>query len=762
MRQGRLAEAEAAARRAVTVASGYFGRNSGQTGEALGTLTEVLAEQGRPADTVALAQVTLDVYRQMGAEPDSITMAAIRRALADALVASGDWPGALAEYSAIERDLAARPDDIEFLFQFNLTWALPRIAAGDPTDALERLRRVRDRLHQRIGAQRYESAEAEGLIAAAHSVLGDDEAALGHYRSALEVLLERANQSDSEEQTSSGRALRLRFILEHYLQTLFRQGSAGDIEEGFRIANVIRASRVDEALAAAAARAAVTDPALAELARTEQTMLLRIKALNGLLAQSGSRGDTDAELQRQLLTRLATLKSSRKSVIEQIAEQFPDYARLIDPRPARVTDIRRVLHDDEALVATYIARDHTYVWALRKSGPVHHAVAELGARKIAGIVTRLRGALEPDVQSLGDLPPFNLRRAHTLYAELLAPVAAGWRDAQQLIIIPHGALGSLPFALLPTEEPAEIPAEIGDDALLFAGYRGVPWLIRSHAVSRLPSASSLLALRAAKTSGLAELPFVGFGDPIFDAADSSTAVAGGTRSFGSSLRAVPRTRAVNSAALQSLPRLPDTAEEILNIARVVGADLERDVFLQRDANEARVKRMSAAGELRRYRVLSFATHGLVPGDLDGLMQPALALSSPQAAGVEGDGLLDMTEILGLELNADWAVLSACNTAAADGAGAEAVSGLGRAFFYAGTRALLVSNWPVHSAATTYLMSDVFERYAASDALPKAQALRQAMLTAIDEGAYTQDGEALFSYAHPIFWAPFTLVGDGAI
>jgi CHAT domain-containing protein len=89
-------------------------------------------------------------------------------------------------------------------------------------------------------------------------------------------------------------------------------------------------------------------------------------------------------------------------------------------------------------------------------------------------------------------------------------------------------------------------------------------------------------------------------------------------------------------------------------------------------------------------VIAFASHALVPYDLDGLDQPAIALSAPSVTGDDEDGLLTMGEIMALKLNADWVVLSACNTAAAQGAGAEAVSGLGRAFFYAGTRAILAS------------------------------------------------------------------------
>ena len=157
----------------------------------------------------------------------------------------------------------------------------------------------------------------------------------------------------------------------------------------------------------------------------------------------------------------------------------------------------------------------------------------------------------------------------------------------------------------------------------------------------------------------------------------------------------------------------------------------------------------------------FATHGLVPGELNGLTQPALALSAPDVSGSEGDGLLTMEEILALRLDADWVVLSACNTGSGAGAGAEAASGLGRAFFYAGTRALLVTNWSVHSQSARELTSDLFRRQAEDPKLSRSEALRQAMIALIDgEGSKDDKGATQFSYAHPLFWAPFTIIGDG--
>ncbi len=121
----------------------------------------------------------------------------------------------------------------------------------------------------------------------------------------------------------------------------------------------------------------------------------------------------------------------------------------------------------------------------------------------------------------------------------------------------------------------------------------------------------------------------------------------------------------------------------------------------------------------------------------------------------------MDKILALKLNADWVVLSACNTASGEGAGSEAVSGLGRAFFYAGARSLLVSNWPADSLASRVMMVDLFKRYAAGAPTTKTDSLKAAMVALIDSPGFIapDTGKLAYAYAHPMFWAPFVLVGD---
>ena len=400
------------------------------------------------------------------------------------------------------------------------------------------------------------------------------------------------------------------------------------------------------------------------------------------------------------------------------------------------------------------------------------AVAPFGRSYIQERIKSLREALTPDAQTYGDIPEFDLELAYEFYSALLKPVESTWQGAGDLIIVATGPLAQIPFSILPTAS-VSLGQEKGE---LFSKYRDVPWLIRQVSIARVPSASSLISLRTLPTSAPSRKAFLGFGDPFFNreqlaqeneqGVDSNLVVAKRGRALH--LRGIRVTESgtldnnsVTSINLGLLNRLPDTADEIISIAKALDADPSRDVFLGEKASESQVKAMDMSDR----RVIAFATHALVPGDLDGLDQPALALSSPLITGDAEDGLLTMEEIFQLRLNADWVVLSACNTGAADGAGAEAVSGLGRAFFYAGTRALLVSMWPVETTSAKRLTIGLFRHQKENPTLSRARALRKSMLELIDGPGLTDaaTGRIVASYAHPLFWAPFIIVGEsGAV
>jgi CHAT domain-containing protein len=198
--------------------------------------------------------------------------------------------------------------------------------------------------------------------------------------------------------------------------------------------------------------------------------------------------------------------------------------------------------------------------------------------------------------------------------------------------------------------------------------------------------------------------------------------------------------------------LPETADELCAVARDLKVS-DKDVWLGNRATETEIKRLSEVGELAKYRIIHFATHGALAGQVGGNSDPGLILTPPQTATERDDGYLSASEIATLKLDADWVILSACNTAAGRAEGAEALSGLARSFFYAGARALLVSHWAVASDATVKLITGAVERMTSDKGIGRAEAMRQAMLGLIDSGEANE--------THPAFWAPFVVVGEGA-
>jgi CHAT domain-containing protein len=157
--------------------------------------------------------------------------------------------------------------------------------------------------------------------------------------------------------------------------------------------------------------------------------------------------------------------------------------------------------------------------------------------------------------------------------------------------------------------------------------------------------------------------------------------------------------------------------------------------------------------LDQYRVLYYATHGLLPGEKKCQTEPGLVLTPPPVTPKERalDGLLQASEISTLKLNADLVVLSACNTAGGSGRlGGEALSGLAEAFFYAGAKGMVVSHWQVPSEQTARLMTGMFVRIGRNFAESPAIALSKAQ----------QELSTSAQTAHPYFWAAFTVVGDG--
>ena len=203
--------------------------------------------------------------------------------------------------------------------------------------------------------------------------------------------------------------------------------------------------------------------------------------------------------------------------------------------------------------------------------------------------------------------------------------------------------------------------------------------------------------------------------------------------------------------------LPETAEELCEVGRRLGVT-ESEILLGNRATETVLKELSENDYLADYAILHFATHGALTGQVQGLTEPGLVLTPPakgtsDAAALErDDGFLTASEIAGLKLDADWVVLSACNTAGGSDETAEPLSGMARAFFYAGARALLVSHWEVGSDVAVKLTTRAFAELKSNPRVGRAEALRLSMRALIERGTALE--------AHPSQWAPFVVVGEG--
>jgi CHAT domain-containing protein/Flp pilus assembly protein TadD len=773
--QRRLVEAEIVARDALLKVLERGGKVSGRVAGLVRDLGNILKSQGRYEEAETLIRAAIEIFEKSGTTPDSFSLMTTRFSLASALIAKEDWPSAI---KAMEMSRQGNQTAYDQKFGEKPFMAQALLKTGRTEEALALLAPMYERVEKRLGAKHFHTARKGINLAVALTAMDKKEAALGHFAKAVPILTNRSRQSEDDSTSDRERTRKVQLSLEPYIGLLAdihgteleRKAGIDAVAEAFRIANIARSGSVQESLAASGARSLASNSDLADLVRREQDTRKQTSALYALLADmlSAPSDQQDPKAVNDLKVRIDNLRGARATLMEEIETRFPEYAELLNPKAATIERARASLNPGEAMLVTYTAEEKTYVWAIPKQGEVAFATAELGREDLGDTVALLRSSLEPNAQTLGDIPDFDVAAGYGLYEQLFKPVEAGWKDAKSLLVVAHGALGYLPPSILPTA-PVELKTASG---ALFSNHRDVAWLVRSHAVTMLPSVASLATLRSLPPGAADRKAFAGFGDPLFSAkqavvapkkeAEVATLTSRGlkTRGLPVRLRAAPKTGDLDSAGLAQLPRLPDTADEVRSIAVALNADLTQDVFLGSQANEDSVKSHDLSG----YKVLAFATHGLVPGDLNGLMQPALALSAPGVAGVEGDGLLTMGEILGLKLDADWVVLSACNTGSGAGAGAEAVSGLGQAFFYAGTRALLVSNWPVETTSAKALTTDLFRRQAKDAKLSRAEALQRAMLALIDDGGYVdpKSKKVVFSYAHPIFWAPFTLIGDGGV
>lgn len=770
-RMGRLDEAELMLRDLLKARLSRVGRSSIAIGDTLRALGGVLAEQGRAQEALQLTAHAVRLFEEIRLPKRVLSSLWAQQSYAGFLTGVGRYADSARAYEALRRDVAGDPLLTARFGSGNRVWGFALMKTGRAPEAIEMLRETVERNEKVLGAGHVETGFARAFLGMAFATAGDREAAYREMRRGLETVAGADGSQLEYVRRSLLATRRLALVAGAYIKLLSEirgtpleaQNRIDAAAEAFRVSDLVRGQVVLQAVAASAARAAANSPQLAALIRKEQDLTQEVEALYRFLIEQLS-----APPERQLpkviadmRSRIGAIDAERRTVSREIQGRFPAYADFVNPKSPTLAQVQSGLREGEVLLSVLSTADASFVWAIPKTGPAAFHSSALTAAALGRQVAALRRALDVGTVPLESFPVFDVAMAHGIYRELLQPVQSAWKDGKSLLVTVSGPLSQLPFSVLPTEPVAPVAG----GALLFEPYKDVPWLAKQYAVAQLPSVNSLLTLRAMAAGRGERKAFAGFGDPVFG---GSLAQAGATRSAGPVLvrnlavtrvsdEAVAQVQTVNWTPYSSLAPLPDTRDEVLAIAKALDANPQSDVFLGRDASKEKVIGTDLSGR----RILAFATHGLLPGDFPGIDQPALALSAP-GGNSDADpraALLTMDDILGLKLDADWVVLSACNSGAGDGKGSDAISGLGRAFFYAGSRALMVTHWPVDSRSARLLVSGVFERYAADATLTRTEALRRAMLAVMNDSYADDRGRKLYSYAHPMFWAPYALVGD---
>ncbi|CAN7481957.1 CHAT domain-containing protein [Phenylobacterium sp. LjRoot225] len=471
-----------------------------------------------------------------------------------------------------------------------------------------------------------------------------------------------------------------------------------------------------------------------ELQRRTVHQALRLKARRDRLEREGVQKtavalsrDSAAELLHHDIAARALLRDFDERLAQAERRLAKDGLSLRGPRLTPLPRLQAALAPDEAALAV-ASTVHGLAYMCVRRERASQFVASVDARRLIVDTKLMQAALtatHPPSDALD--AQFPAEAAVRLHGVLLKPFETCLKPGDRIVWLGGVAAAGVPLAALLTSLPPKL--ERGYDLAK------ADWVVRRHAISYAGSAGAVVALRT-RAAPPADFDFLGVGDPRLEGR-----FADGQARGGAVLRGVRP-----GARFDNLAPLPETADELAASGR--GFRKAR-VLLGDVATEAGVR----SQVLGNYRYLSFATHGLLREDLQGLPDPALVLTPVSVSDARDDGLLTASEIADMNLRASFVALSACNTANFDfDQVAQDLPALASAFAVSGVPSTLGTLWPVNSQTGQAVVSGVFARLRDQGAAP-AEALaeaQRAFLAAPPERAYL----------HPRFWAPFVILGDG--
>jgi CHAT domain-containing protein len=472
----------------------------------------------------------------------------------------------------------------------------------------------------------------------------------------------------------------------------------------------------------------------AELTRQEERLRLELNAKATLRAEALADPGRQAAV-AALDEEIAALSASYEIAAARLAASSPDYARLQRPE-VRLADLQReALDGDTVLLEYFLAEPRSYLWAVTADSLQSFELP--GRARIEALARRVHDALGQP-QS-GDGTAIAARQDLAALGRLLLAPVAGSLAGKRLAIVADGALLYIPFAALPLPPPAGSGGGVAPP--------GQP-LVVDHEVVHVPSAAVVRELRRARVErSRAPATLALLADPVFDRDDprvAGIAVGGGVpapaAATGEPAAGLPGLRR-RAGSGERFARLPWTRRE----AEVAAAEAHgRQVLVALDFRASRS--LATASVLARYRVVHFATHGILDTRRPALS--GLVLSQVDEHGQPQDGFLRVDDVYRLRLDADLVVLSGCETALGKTVRGEGILGLTRGFFHAGASQVMASLWPVRDRATAELMQHFYRAMLQAGLAPTA-ALRQAQLELRREPQWRD----------PYFWAAFIVEGD---
>ena len=567
---------------------------------------------------------------------------------------------------------------------------------------------------------------AETYLLRARELLkgGDRDAALPICRNAVEMLTALKGGTTPELMDP---------CLDVYANEADRLKGQRDVllDEMFTAAQLSQGGITSQQIAQATARLSENsrNPKVAEAIRKRQDASGRLADLyrqRDELAAAQKQGSTiqpgtvtGAELDKEISAAQAALADADAAL--QAAS--PNYGQLVQ-QVVSAKDVFAALHPAEAFAAITLSSDEGWIFLLH-GGTVTVSRIDGGVKQIAGLVRSIRAGIE---LTTAGLPTFDILDDQKLYQMTLGGVASALQGVKSLVVAPAGPLLSLPFEVLLTG-----PAQDTDLA-------NAPWLVRQFTIAHVPAPSNFVSLRKIATGSRASQPWFGFGDfqPV--------TLAQAEKSF-------PGTGCGDSAKLLSeLPLLPGARKELEAARELLGAGANDELLGPNFTADAVLKT-----HLKDFRILQFSTHAILPSDLRCQSEPAIITSAPPNAPDASGALLTASKVMGLDLDADLVILSACNSGGPGGTTAgESLSGLARAFFYAGARSLAVTHWEVSDQVTAFLVADTLRRLHDNRSIGIVGALRDAQLAMLADAGKGLPAEI----AHPFFWAPFAVIGEG--